>query len=230
MRAIIFGGLKMGPRVLSRFSKLYQQRGLETSTVPLNFVSVLARDPSKHRLYDQVAETLAQEEAVHIHVLSGACHIVTNLFELHPQLKEKVISQVYDSPCHINGMAPALSEFYGVPPALTRRFTATLFPDCLRTSERFMAEPVIPGVRTGVVYSEQDVISPVDAIETMMAGWSDQLELYSMRTQSKHLLHMRDEPQRYESLVDDVLQLTPIVSGSCNGNAAANGLSAAPAA
>jgi len=93
-----------------------------------------------------------------------------------------------------------------------------------------MAEPVIPGVRTGVVYSEQDVISPVDAIETMMAGWSDQLELYSMRTQSKHLLHMRDEPQRYESLVDDVLQLTPIVSGSCNGNAAANGLSAAPAA
>uniref|UniRef100_A0A7S4KAU3 Alpha/beta hydrolase n=1 Tax=Prymnesium polylepis TaxID=72548 RepID=A0A7S4KAU3_9EUKA len=213
MRAIIFGGLKMGPRVLSKFADIYSRRGVETSFVPLNFVSVLARDPAKHGLYGKIRKTMEQEEAVHLHVLSGACHVVTNLFELHPDLKEKVVSQIYDSPCHINGMAPALKEFYGVPPALTRHFTAALFPDCLRTSERFMEAPVIQRVRTGVIYSERDVISPLGPIETMMDAWSDSVKLYPMKTRSKHLLHMRDEPDRYEGIVDDVLQLTPIVSG-----------------
>ena len=61
-----------------------------------------------------------------------------------------------------------------------------------------MQAPIIEGVRTGVIYSERDVISPLDAIETMMAGWSDRVELYPMKTQSKHLLHMKDQPDRYE--------------------------------
>ena len=118
----------MGPRVLKKFETLYHRRGLPTSVVPLDFVSVLARDPSKHPLYNTIRKTMEQDEAVHLHVLSGACHLVTNLFDLHPQLKERVVSQIFDSPCHVNGMAPALREFYGVPAPLTRSLTATLFP------------------------------------------------------------------------------------------------------
>jgi len=212
MRAYLFGGLKMGPKVLSKFTDIYARRGVETSVVPLNFVSVLCRDPAAHRLYAEVQQSMAQEDAVHLHVLSGACHLVTNLFTMHPELKEKVCSQIYDSPCHIDGMTPALREFYGVPPVVTRSLTATLFPDCLKTSEQFMREPVIEGVRTGVIYSEQDVISPVRSIEQMVEVWSAGVEMYEMKTKSKHLLHFRDERDRYEALVDDVLQLSPIVS------------------
>ena len=127
-RAIIFGGLKMQPRVVSKFANIYSSRGLPTSMVPLNFVSVLARDPTKHFLYKEVRDTMLQEEAVHLHVLSGACHLVTNLFKLHPELKEKVVSQVYDSPCHLNGMGPALRQFYGIPQVITDSLTSTLFP------------------------------------------------------------------------------------------------------
>ena len=61
-----------------------------------------------------------------------------------------------------------------------------------------MATPLLPGIRTGVVFSECDSISPVDAIETMRAAWEDGVDLRLMKTRSKHLMHMRDEPERYE--------------------------------
>jgi hypothetical protein len=126
---------------------------------------------------------------------------------MHPELKQKVCSQIFDSPCHIDGMAPALREFYGVPKIVTRSLTAILFPDCLKTSEQFMREPVIDGVRTGVIYSQNDVISPLQSIEQMVETWSAGVEMHEMKTKSKHLLHYRDERDRYEALVDDVLQV-----------------------
>eukprot|EP00320_Phaeocystis_rex_P009742 CAMPEP_0119085676 /NCGR_PEP_ID=MMETSP1178-20130426/134768_1 /TAXON_ID=33656 /ORGANISM="unid sp, Strain CCMP2000" /LENGTH=209 /DNA_ID=CAMNT_0007068757 /DNA_START=42 /DNA_END=671 /DNA_ORIENTATION=- len=200
----------MTPRVLSKFESLYLKRGLDTTVVPLNFVSILARDPRKHSLYGGLRRTMESSEAVHLHVLSGACHLVCNLFHLHPELKPRVVSQLYDSPCHINGAAPALREFYGVPAALTRSLTATLFPDCLTTSERFMRAPVVPGIPTGVVFSARDSISPLDAIEQMLSQWEGAVKLSLMQTNSKHLLHMRDETERYESLVDEVLRIREV--------------------
>ena len=40
--------------------------------------------------------------------------------------------------------------------------------------------------------------APDSTLETMLAAWEDGVDLRLMKTRSKHLMHMRDEPERYE--------------------------------
>jgi hypothetical protein len=118
---------------------------------------------------------------------------------MYPEHRERVVSQVYDSPTNSEGMAGTMHA-YGLPDPVARtvaRMTLRAFPDCEETSRRWMDGPLFdPSLPTGIVTGTRDSIMRADAVPAMIAAWKIQPEM--LVTDSMHVQSLRDHPVRYK--------------------------------
>jgi len=190
---LLTGGIGLGMRQLSKYSKLYANK--PTYVQPFTLAAVAsprAMYPDYHKVYKESQNY----DEIHLHTLSGSCHFVVNLVEQYPDLKAKISSAVFDSPCHIQGIPAALKHLKGVPEGITRPLISTVFRGAITTSDTFVREALLPGVPTGVIYSDRDKVAPVTMIEQMLESWAEgdaPASVLRMKTNSEHLLTMRDQ-------------------------------------
>ena len=192
-RTILFGGLGVSPKVLGKYAAIY---GKTTHIVPFTFTCMLLGE--HYHPYHKLHKNLCQHGGpIHIHALSGSCHYVSRFMTLFPEHRSRVISQVYDSPCHVDGVVPSLSKMYGVPLPIGKTIAQTLFADCFETSARWMeCSPFGPSIPTGIVTSTNDAIAPVHSINAMLHNWKC-TNMRTLVTDSRHLESLRDDPERY---------------------------------
>lgn len=201
-RTIIFGGLGVSKHVLGKFAAVY---GPRTQIIPFTFTCMLTRE--HYRPYRALHESMLQHGGpIHIHVLSGACHYVHRFITLFPEHRARVISQVYDSPCHVDGVVPSLKKMYRAPLPLGRAMVRTIFADCVETSNRWVAcTPFDASIPTGFVTSTCDAIVQPDTIETIIRNWRCSNQR-TMVTDSRHLESLRDYPEQYKTFCVDVYE------------------------
>ena len=149
-RTILFGGLGMSPKVLCKYAAIY---GKTTHIVPFTFICMLFGE--QYHPYHTLHMHMRQYGGpIHIHVLSGSCHYVSRFMTLFPEHRARVISQVYDSPCHVDGVVPTLSKMYGIPLPMGKAIAQTICSDCFETSARCVAcSPFGRSIPTGIVTS-----------------------------------------------------------------------------
>jgi hypothetical protein len=194
--AVIFGGLRMPRRSLKRFADVYE--GRTTVVVPLTITCLAAG--TRYTQYRALHAALGLQAAgapLHIHALSASCHFIYRFISLYPEYRERVVSQVYDSPCSVSGGVSWLRAVYGVPPMLGHGLLRTALPDIFETSARWMEASVFARtIPTGVITSTRDAISPPEHIEAMVKSW-DCARLVRMTTDATHLRSLRDSPDEY---------------------------------
>lgn len=201
---LLTGGIGLGRRQLLKYQALYPT-SQPVEMIPFNLTTVaLPRDVLP--IYDKVFKSTESFESIHIHTLSGSCHFLVNLLEKHPSLVPKVQSAIFDSPCHVDGMPDALHHLYGVPKPVTKTLNETVFRLAKKTSDTFVSRSLLPGVPTGVIYSDSDIVAPVSAIELMLDKWRTNTPVDTLKSTSSHLLTVRDEPEAYKDFVMSVME------------------------
>ena len=196
---LIFGGLKLSDKVLAKYSTIYSQKSI---VVPFTFPCILLG--KKYNQYTNLNKKLKDIDHIHIHVLSGSCHYLYRFLDKFPENKPKIKSQVFDSPCHINGLSPSLKKLYNIPESLSKFLINNLFSDCVTTSDYFMNGPLINDIPTGIIISDEDHISPKKYMDRMYNNWSRDLEIKVMKTNSKHLESFKDKPGEYMSFCHSI--------------------------
>jgi len=198
---VITGGLLMSNRSLLKYKQLYTG---DTVVIPLQMRCIVL-PANYYKKYKIIKTKFDQYDGIRLHALSGSCHFLVNMFDMYPDIKSKIISQIYDSPCHVKGISNFFECFYNVPPTITNIATNTIFRDCKRTSEQFMNNPLIEDISTGVIYSDHDLISPAKTIEAMIDKWSPKTQLNILKTSSNHVESLRDKSEEYQEFVNQVL-------------------------
>jgi hypothetical protein len=193
--AVIFGGFMMPQRVLAKYADVY---GPTTRAVRLSTTCLIAGTWYR---YDALHMELRERGGpLHVHAISGGCHYLYRFMTMYPEHRERVVSQVYDSPCGSNGLPIALCHLYGLPAPLARvtaRAVLKAFPDCVETTRRWMDGPLFdPSIPTGIVTSTRDPIMCVDRVREMTAAWGMKPEM--LVTDSMHVQSLRDYPSRYK--------------------------------
>lgn len=198
---IIFGGLGYSKKVLNKFSKIYKKG--DNIIVPLTFPCITLGKNYNH--YDILDKKIKNYDDVHIHVLSGSCHYLYNFIEKYPENKIKIKSQVFDSPCHVLGARPAFKEMYGIPYKITNNLICTLLKDCVRTSDAFTKKALIPNLPTGIIKSNNDIISPSFAIDKLIKDWEKDCKFLNvLETNSAHLNSFKDYEKKYIHFCNDI--------------------------
>lgn len=178
--------------------------GPQTQIVPFTFTCMLSG--ASYRPYQQLHLSMRQYGGpIHIHVLSGSCHYVHRFMTLFPEHRARVVSQVYDSPCNADGIAPTLARVFELPLPIGNAVAQTLFADCFETSKRWVQGcPFHSAIPSGFISSIHDTIAPTSAITTMIHNWNcaDSLTLV---TDSRHLESIRDYPERYKAFCLQIL-------------------------
>jgi hypothetical protein len=194
-RTVLFGGFGMTTKVLGKYAAVY---GKTTHIVPFTFTCMLTG--AHYQPYHALHMDMRQHGGpIHIHVLSGACHYVHRFMALYPEHRARVISQVYDSPCHVDGVVPTLSKMYGIPLPMGKAIAQTIFADCFETSARWVeCSPFGTLIPTGIVTSTNDAIAPIQSTTTMLQNWKC-VNMHRLVTASQHLESLRDDPERYTS-------------------------------
>ena len=196
---LIFGGLKLSNKVLTKYSKIYPQKSI---VVPLTFPCISLGKKYNH--YKKLNQKIKDIDHIHIHVLSGSCHYLYRFLDKFPEYKPKIKSQVFDSPCHVKGITPSLTKLYNIPESSSKFLIGNLFSDCVTTSDYFMNEPLINNIPTGIIISDEDQISPKKYMDRMYNNWSKHLEIKVMKTNSKHLESFKDKPEEYISFCHNI--------------------------
>ena len=191
---IIFGGLGYPTKILRKFANIYKKS--ETIIVPFTFPSMIFG--MKYTDYKVLDKKCNQYDELHIHVLSGSCHYLYNFMKKYPHNKEKIRTQIYDSPCHVKGIIPSLQKMYGISPIISEKLIDTIFQDCVRTSDNFSKNLLLPNIPTGIIKSSRDTISPDIAIRNLIDAWDkDCKSLHILETKSKHLESYKDDEKQY---------------------------------
>lgn len=191
MTAVVFGGFGMQTRVLAKYADVY---GPTTKIAPVTVTCLLAG--TWYRPYAALhAEMRQRGGPIHVHVLSGGCHYLYRFMTMFPEHRERVVSQVYDSPSSIDTLPRALHA-RGLPVPVAR-MTLRAFPDCVETSRRWMDGPLFdPSIPTGIVTGTRDSIMCAHTTPAMIAAWGIQPEM--LVTESMHVQSLRDHPVRYK--------------------------------
>ena len=163
---LLLGALKYPTKVLSKYSKIYNTKSI---TVPLTFTGMLAG--KRYYAYKKVYEQIKDEEALHVHSMSGGAHLLTRLVMLYPDVIPKIKSQVYDNPTHLLGGIPSLKKMYSIPESIGEPIVRNAFPDCIITSDYFTKEALVKKIPTGIIESSNDIIAPQEQIEIMKSNW-----------------------------------------------------------
>jgi hypothetical protein len=188
---VVFGGFKMPMRVLAKYAAVY---GPTTMAVPLTTTCMLAG--TRYTPYGALHMEMRQRGPIHIHVVSGACHYLYRFMTMYPEHRERVVSQVYDSPANSDSVPRTLHHAYGIPVPVGR-MVLRAFPDCAETSRRWMDGPLFdPSIPTGIVTSTRDSVSCADEVRAMIRAWRIKPEM--LATDSVHAQSLRDEPVRYK--------------------------------
>jgi hypothetical protein len=195
----LFGGFAMSARVLEKYAAVYGPKDCKTThIVPFTVTCMLTGD--HYHPYHALHMKMRQHGGpIHIHVLSGSCCYVHRFMALYPEHRARVISHVYDSPCHIDGVVSTLSRMYGIPLSMGNAIASTIFADCYETSARWVeCSPFGTLIPTGIVTSTNDAIAPIQSITAMLQNWKC-VNIHRLVTDSQHLESLRDDPQRYTS-------------------------------
>ncbi len=189
---VVFGGFGMPTRVLARYAAVY---GPTTRAVQLTTTCMLAG--TRYTPYGALHMELRQRGGpIHVHVVSGACHYVYRFMAMYPEHRERVVSQVYDSPANSDSIPRMLQHAYGIP-APVGRIVLRAFPDCVETSRRWMDGPLFdPSIPTGIVTSTRDSVSCAHEVREMICAWRIKPDV--LLTDSAHVQSLRDEPARYK--------------------------------
>lgn len=196
---LIFGGLKLSNKVLTKYSKIYPQKSI---VVPFTFPCMFFGKKYNH--YHKLNQEIKDIDHIHIHSLSGSGHYLYRFLDTFPEYKSKIKSQVFDSPCHINGVVPSLKKLYNIPESSSKFLIDNLFSDCVTTSNYFMDKPLINNIPTGIIISDEDQISPKKYMDRIYNNWSRDLEINVMKTNSKHLESFKDKPEEYISFCRNI--------------------------
>lgn len=199
---IIFGRLGYNKRVLKKFAKIYING--DNIIVPFTFSSMIFGKKYTH--YDVLNKKLSPYNNLHIHVLSGSCHYLYNFMEKYPYNKEKVKTQIFDSPCHIKGVIPSLQKMHNIPPVISEKLINTIFQDCIKTSDSFTNKSLLPNIPTGIIKSYNDIIAPDNAIQNLIENWNkDCKSLHILETKSNHLESYKDDSEQYISFCNKII-------------------------
>ena len=201
---LILGGLKMNKDSLKKYSNLYP-KDTDKIIVPFHFNSMAI--PKKYcQKYKNLHKKLLKYDNIHIHTLSGSCHFYVNLFELYPDLKSKVKSQVFDSPSHIDGLLPYAKKQYNIPESISELLRKTLFKDCIYTSDRFVQKPIIENIPTGIIFSDNDKFAKIESIYELIEKWDNNSNLKVLKTNSEHLKSIKDDNIKYKKFIEDIIR------------------------
>lgn len=206
MSNLILGGLMMSERHLHKYVAMYTRlTNRPTSVLPFSFLHMGLPPRMLAKDYNFLKVALLSPEGsqkVHLHAMSGSCHVAYNLFRMYPDLKSRVSSQIYENPASIDGLSPFLQHYHGVPESradmIQRAMASTVFRGCVDSSEGFMAAPLIQGIPTGVIVSEDDHVAPRGHINQMIMNWGVKRVL---RTPTEHLRTYAKHPDSYENFV-----------------------------
>jgi hypothetical protein len=200
---LILGGLKMKKKSLTKYSSLYP-KNTDKIIIPFDFTSMAI--PKKYcKKYKNLYHKLKEYDNIYVHSLSGSCHFFVNLFEMYPDLKPKVKTQIFDSPSHIDGLLPYAKKQYNIPECISELFRKTLFKDCIYTSQRFVREPIIEGIPTGIIFSEKDKFAKIESIYELIDKWENNTELKILKTESEHLKSIKDNRIEYKKFIEEVI-------------------------
>ena len=190
---LLLGGLKFPDKVLKKYTTIYGD--VENIMVRFTFTGMVRG--KDYYVYDDLNRKLDKFDQLHIHALSGSAHILYRFMDKFPDQKEKVVSQVYDSPCHIMGVVPTFEKLYGIPPSLSESVVRNVFSDCFETSEQFMKEALVRSVPTGIIQSTNDMIAPLNMMDKMITNWEKTNDIQVHTSDSEHLNTFRDYPSQY---------------------------------
>ena len=200
--AVVFGGLGMSRRALARHAAVYAGRATVVVPLTLTCLAAGARYTPYRTLHD--ALSASGGAPLHVHSLSGSCHYIYRFVSLYPEHRARVVSQLYDSPCHAEGAVAWMYETHGVPRALGRLVSRTVLADTWETATRWNEAAVFArDIPTGLVTSTRDAISPTAHIDTMMSNWGC-TNVRRMQTDSAHVRSLCDHPERYARFCRDV--------------------------
>jgi hypothetical protein len=189
---LLFGGLGYSRKVLKKFADIYDGK---TIIIPFTLPCMIMGQKYSH--YARLNEKCKNYYNIHIHVLSGSCHYLHNYLDKYPNNIQKIKSQVYDSPCHINGVTAALKQIYGIPSILTKPLINTLFYDCIRTSDSFVNKALLQNIPTGMVNSTNDSICPPGVFNEIITNWKSTNDIEILKTDSEHLHAYKDYEFKY---------------------------------
>jgi hypothetical protein len=188
---IILGGLKLPSHVLNKYTSIYNNTSI---VVPFTFTCMLLG--RKYIKYNELNDICNNYVNIHFHVLSGSCYYLYNFLKLYPDNVKKIKSQIYDSPCHISGIAPSLYKLYNIPPKISNISIYTIFNDCYNVSNEFIKTPIVSNIPTGIITSPNDIIVSNSSINTLLSNWNNE-NLHLLKTNSNHLESFKDNPQEY---------------------------------
>ncbi len=131
---------------------------------------------------------------IHVHALSGGCYYLYRFMKSYPEHRERVMSQVYDSPSNVDCLPSVMQLTYGFRvPHLVRAI-----PDAVEVSRLWLDDPLFdPSIPTGIVTSRRDQVMCADELRAMISAWG--IKPGMLVTDSMHVQSLRDYPAKYAS-------------------------------
>ena len=192
MPLILFGGMKMRMRTLLRYASLYPKT-MQAHVVRLE-LKHLWLPPS----FDDVREHCGTAEKIHVHCLSGGVLQYTRFLRQHPDLRDRITSEIFDNPAHAHGFANFIHEHTMVPYRACSTIVQGIIPEPVAQSEYFLSGPLATRARRTVILSSKDRMCDAKYIREMIKRWSIR-EVWE--NHCEHLKSLRTFPFTYQWVV-----------------------------
>lgn len=190
---LIFGGLKCSKKVLKKYASIYDN---ESFIIPFTFTALLIGE--KNPDFNQLNDKLKNYQNIHIHSLSASPLLVYYFLNRYPDNKEKIQSQIYDSPCHVSGSKDFFWEKYNIPYCWSNYIFNNYLKEYSEISEKFSEKPIHINSNIGLICSDKDTISPKKPIDKLLNKWGQYQNIEVLRTNSNHIETFKDEPNKYK--------------------------------
>ena len=199
---LIFGGIGMTDKILTKYSNLYSKN----TNIQTKFFTFSIKECTKSKDL-QKCENIASfihNKNVHLHVMSGSCHLAYGLFSTFPDLKQNIKSQIYENPTHAEGIPDALKYIYKFPKNISNIGMKLFFDDALHSSRMFMKQALIPNIPTSIIQCNNDLIAPHKYIQQMVNNWEQDVankKINMLETDAKHLMTIKKYPDKYNRFI-----------------------------
>lgn len=190
---LIFGGLNMNLRSLTRYQALYPP--LRAHFIPLDY---------RHLWFSPNFKTIYKKalvhDRIHVHCLSGGALQYTRFLRKYGEFGSKVVTEVYDNPSHAEAVVNFLNESTNFSPKICRKMLNWLTPEPVAQSTYFLQQP-LTNARRLVIQSTNDRICPSEYVDDMIDRWS----IDNVWTNDCfHLQSLRTYPTTYKKRVNEL--------------------------
>lgn len=192
MPLILFGGMKMQMRSVLRYATLYPKT-MQAHVVPLDLKHLWV-PPN----FDAVREHCGTADKIHVHCLSGGVLQYTRFLRQHPDLRDRVASEVFDNPAHAHGFANFIHEHTMVPYRACSTIVPAIIPEPVEQSDYFLSGPLATRARRTVILSSKDRMCKAKYVREMIHRWSIR-EVWE--NHCEHLKSLRTFPFTYQWVV-----------------------------